>query len=334
MARRNRRSSPNTLDAWPGYVDALSTLLMVVTFVLLVFVLGQAFLSVSLNRRTHTLDALRQQLSALERTLSMTQDRNHQLDAMVASLTTERDRTKAQADALTAQIGTLTGTIAQKDQALAAAGQATQSDQATIAQLKSQLDQLNQQLQAIGQALDIAKKDMAARDAQITDLGNKLNVALADRVNQLKRYRSEFFGRLRDILKNQQGVEIVGDRFVFQSSILFPQGSATLTPEGEREIATLAHTFKQVSSQIPTDIPWILRIDGHADRQPIHSAFPSNWELSSARAITVVRVLIHEGVDPRHLAATGFADFQPLDNADTPAAYARNRRIEFRLTDR
>lgn len=254
MARRNRRGSHAPLNAWPGYVDALSTLLMIVTFVLLVFVLGQQFLSVALSRRTHSLDELRQQLAALQHTLSMTEDRNHQLDAMVASLTAQRDQTKAQADALTQQIGTLNGTIAQKDQALATAGQATQSDQATIAELKSQLEQLNQQLQAITQALDIAKKDLTTRDQQITDLGNRLNIALADKVNQLKRYRSEFFGRMRDILKDQKGVEIVGDRFVFQSSILFPQGSADLTSEGEKEITTLAHTFKQVSGQIPTDV--------------------------------------------------------------------------------
>lgn len=335
MARRSRRSSHGgELNAWPGYVDALSTLLMVVTFVLLVFVLGQQFLSVALSKRTHSLDALRQQLAALQQTLSMTEAKNTQLNAMVASLTTDRDSAKHQADVLTQQLATLNGTIAEKEQALAAAGQATQSDQATIAELKSQLEQLNQQLLAIGQALDIAKKDVTARDQQITDLGNRLNVALADKVNQLKRYRSEFFGRLQDILKNQKGVEIVGDRFVFQSSILFPQGSADLTPQGEKEIAALAHTFKQVSSQIPADIPWILRVDGHADKQPIHTAFPSNWELSSARAITVVKVLIREGVDPHHLAATGFSDYQPLDQGNTAAAYTRNRRIEFRLTDR
>lgn len=333
MARR-RRSSHNGLDAWPGYVDALSTLLMVVTFVLLVFVLGQQFLSVSLSRRTHALDAIKAQLAELQHTLSLSENRNRSLDAMVASLTAEREHLKAEADALTTQVGTLNGTIAQKDQALASAGQATQSDQATIAELKSQIEQLNIQLKAINDALDINKKDVASRDEQIKDLGNRLNIALADKVNQLKRYRSEFFGRMRDAMKNQKGVEIVGDRFVFQSSVLFPEGSADLTPEGVKEIKTLATTFKQVSGQIPKDIPWILRVDGHADKQPIHSKFPSNWELSSERAIMVVKLLIQQGVDPRHLAATGFADYQPLDDANTAQAYAHNRRIEFRLTDR
>lgn len=334
MARRSRRSSHGELNAWPGYVDALSTLLMVITFVLLVFVLGQQFLSIALSKRTHSLDALRQQLAALQHTLSMTEDRNRHLDSMMASLTNDRDNARRQADTLTQQLATLSGTIAYKEQALVAAGQTTQSDQATIAQLKSQLEQLNQQLLAISKALDVAKNDVALRDRQITDLGSKLNVALADKLNQLKRYRSEFFGRLQDILKSHKGVEIVGDRFVFQSSILFPQGNADLTPQGEKEIAALAHTFRQVSSQIPADIPWILRVDGHADKQPIHTAFPSNWELSSARAITVVKVLVKEGVDPHHLAATGFSDYQPLDPGDTASAFAHNRRIEFRLTDR
>jgi len=332
MARRRR--SQFTLDVWPGYVDALSTLLMVVTFVLLVFVLGQAFLSVSLTRREHTLDALQKQMAQLSAMLAMERGKERDLGVQVASLSSERDQVRAQAAALSGQVATLNGQVTQKDAALASAGQTNQAESAQIAALNAQMAQLNQQLAAIAAALDIAKKDEASKEQQISDLGNRLNVALAERVNRLKQYRSEFFGRMRDILKNQKGVEIVGDRFVFQSEVLFPTGSADLTPEGVKEIRTLARTFKQVSSQIPTDIPWILRVDGHADRQPIHGSFASNWELSAARAITVVRVLISEGVDPRHLAATGFADYQPLDAARTPAAYARNRRIEFRLTDR
>lgn len=334
MARRLRRAANGEMNAWPGYVDALSTLLMVVVFVLLVFVLGQQFLSVALNRRTHDLDALRAQLTQLQHTLSMSEARSKKLEAMVASITTDRDAAKTRADALSAQIGNLNGVLAQKDQALAAASNDKHTDQAEIALLRAQLDQLNIQLQAIAKALDIARQDVASRDDQIKDLGHKLNIALADKVNQLKKFRSEFFGRLRDVLKNQKGVEIVGDRFVFQSSILFPEGSADLTKEGVKEIKALAQTFKKVSSEIPTDIPWLLRVDGHADKQPIHSTFASNWELSSERAITVVKLLISQGIDPHHLAATGFSDYQPLDNGNTAAAYARNRRIEFRLTDR
>ncbi|MBS1103905.1 peptidoglycan -binding protein [Gluconobacter sp. Dm-62] len=333
MARR-RRGSHNALDAWPGYVDALSTLLMVVTFVLLVFVVGQQFLSVSLSRREHTLDALQKQLAELSHMLSMTEDKNKSLSSTVATLSDEKQHNQVQLQTLSTQIAALTGQLQSKDQALASADDTSKQQNSKISDLQAQVEELTRQLQAISNALDIEKKAEQGKDAQIADLGNKLNLALADKVNQLKRYRSEFFGRLRDLLKDQKGVNVVGDRFVFQSEILFPQGSADLTPEGRKEITTLAHTFKQVASTIPTDLPWILRVDGHADRQPIHSAFPSNWELSSERAITVVKLLIAEGVDPRHLAATGFADYQPLDAASTPAAYARNRRIEFRLTDR
>ncbi|GBQ63142.1 flagellar motor protein [Ameyamaea chiangmaiensis NBRC 103196] len=326
MARR-RRFTHGGLDVWPGYVDALSTLLMVVTFVLLVFVLGQAFLSVSLDRRQHTLDQLQHQMAELTRMLALERGHEHTLELTVASITAERDKTQAALKTLGAQLD-------QRNQDLGEQAANSRADEDEIARLNDQMIQLNQQLAAVVQTLDIAQKDVKGRDAQISDLGNRLNIALADRVEQLKKYRSEFFGRLRDILHDEKGVQVVGDRFVFQSEVLFPQGSADLSPAGQAAIQKLAHTLKQVATQIPADLPWILRVDGHADRTPIHGAFASNWELSSARAITVVKVLIGAGIDPRHLAATGFADYQPLDTAQTPAAFARNRRIEFRLTDR
>ncbi|OUJ11862.1 peptidoglycan -binding protein [Acetobacter sp. DsW_063] len=324
---RRGRAHQAGLDAWPGYVDALSTLLMVVTFVLLVFVLGQAFLSVALNRREHVLDKLQVQAAELARMLALEQKTTSDLKANVATLSAQHDKDAASLAAIGGQL----------EQARADTKKASDLDHAAedkVTQLDQQLTSLNQQLTAISQALDIAHKDVSDRDAKIADLGNRLNIALADKVEQLKRYRSEFFGRLRDVMKDQKGVQIVGDRFVFQSEVLFPTGSADLTPKGAAEIRTLAKTFRQVSSQIPADVPWILRIDGHADRQPIHTAFPSNWELSSARAITVVKLLIAEGVDPHHLAATGFSDYQPLVQGSTSEAFARNRRIEFRLTDR
>jgi chemotaxis protein MotB len=166
-------------------------------------------------------------------------------------------------------------------------------------------------------------------------LGQKLNAALAAKVEELQQYRSEFFGKLRQVLANRPGVSIVGDRFVFQSEVLFPVGSADMTDPGKTQINELAATIKQIIPEIPPNIHWIMRIDGHTDRQPIKGGpFASNWELSAARAITVVNLLIADGVPPEHLAATGFADYQPLDGGDTPDAYAKNRRIELRLTDR
>ncbi|WP_048861875.1 peptidoglycan -binding protein, partial [Acidisphaera rubrifaciens] len=210
-----------------------------------------------------------------------------------------------------------------------------QSARAQIALLNQQVAAMRAQLQQVSGALDLAQATMRDKDAQISNLGEKLNAALAKKVEELQRYRSEFFGRLRDVLAGRPGLQVVGDRFVFQSEVLFPVGSADLTPSGADEIGALAKTIKQIASEIPANLPWILRVDGHADRQPIdHGRFASNWELSAARAITVVKLLIADGVPPDHLAATGFADYQPLDAADTPAAYARNRRIELRLTDR
>jgi chemotaxis protein MotB len=210
------------------------------------------------------------------------------------------------------------------------------SARAQIALLNKQVDELKAQLTSVANALDLAQTQGKDKDTQIANLGQKLNVALASKVEELQRYRSEFFGKLRDVLANRPGVQIVGDRFVFQSEVLFPVGSAELTPAGQAGITALAVTIKDIAAEIPPDIKWIMRIDGHTDHQPIKPGFPyaSNWELSTARAITVVKLLIADGVPAEHLAATGFADNEPLDPADTPDAYAKNRRIELRLTDR
>ncbi|GAN59570.1 flagellar motor protein MotB [Acetobacter cibinongensis] len=326
MARRRRKLHAG-LDAWPGYVDALSTLLMVVVFVLLVFVMGQTLLSAALNRREHVLEKLQGQAAELSRQLDTEHARNRALSDSVSGLQSQHQQDVAALSAHTAAEEEARNTAD-------AAAALTVADRLRMTQLNDQLTDLNAQLAALGQALTVSQKTAQSQSEKITDLSSKLNAALVNKVNELSRYRSEFFGRLRDSLHDQKGVHIVGDRFVFQSEVLFPVGSAELSPEGQKEIVTLAHTLKTVTAHIPNDIPWLLRVDGHADRQPIHTAFPSNWELSSARAITVVKLLVAEGISPRRLAATGFADYQPLDSQNTPEAYARNRRIEFRLTDR
>ncbi|GBQ42086.1 peptidoglycan -binding protein [Komagataeibacter europaeus] len=320
MARRSRRSIRSELNAWPGYVDALSTLLMVIIFVLLVFVLGQAFLSVTLNKRQQALDQLEREVAKLGQMLSLEKSHTTALQGEVASLHKAHDADVATATSLTAQLNQQTS---ERDSA-----------QAHATALDDQVAQLRAQLAAISAALEVTENEVHDRDQKISNLGMQLNVALAKKVEQLQQYRSEFFGRLRSVMQDHKGIQIVGDRFVFQSEVLFPVGGAELSPEGEAEIKVLAKTLRQVAAQIPPDVPWILRVDGHADRQPIHTAFPSNWELSSARAITVVKLLIAEGIDPHHLAATGFSDYQPLDHGTTAEALAHNRRIEFRLTDR
>ena len=370
MPANARRRGDNGLNAWPGYVDALSTLLMVIIFVLLVFVLAQAFLSVTLSSRDKQLDEVNRQLAELTSMLSLERSHEATLQAAIAQLNQQVATGNEVRAALAQQLSVARGQAAQASQQLTQATQtrdqlaaeladararladataratsATQqsaedrkfsdSAKAQLALLAQQVEQLKAQLAAVSQALDLSVKEGRDKDAQITNLGQRLNAALAAKVEELQQYRSEFFGKLRQVLANRPGISVVGDRFVFQSEVLFPVGSADLTPAGVAQINTLADTIRQIMPEIPKNIPWILRVDGHTDSQPIKGGpFASNWELSAARAITVVKLLISDGVPPEHLAATGFSDYQPLDTANTPEAYAKNRRIELRLTDR
>jgi chemotaxis protein MotB len=206
---------------------------------------------------------------------------------------------------------------------------------AQIALLNAQMDELRAQLATIARSLELSEASTRDKDVQIANLGSRLNAALAQKVEELQQYRSEFFGRLREVLAGRPGIQVVGDRFVFQSEVLFPAGSADLSQNGMEQMFRLAETLRDITRDIPREVNWVLRVDGHADRQPVLSTrFPSNWELSAQRAITVVKLLIIAGVPADRLAATAFGDNQPLDPSDTPDAYARNRRIELRLTDR
>jgi len=510
MALRRRGGQGEHLNAWPGYVDALSTLLMVIIFVLLVFVLAQAFLSVALTGRDRALDRVNRQMAELTDMLSLERSRANELRLSVAQLNRDLTAATAARDSLSGQLAALRAeqmralgdrdtalaererlsqrladaeaqiaaaqarttqqlaqgadiarradqaaqdaattagqlgqarrdlegartqldanrrtlettqqelagartalAIAQREleatqarleemkrqaealdrtvqadratiearlsdlarmaeqvraltalrdelerQAREAAGRATteaqqraavaaqlaeeqklgESARAQIALLNRQMDELRQQMAALGRALEASEASAREKDVQITNLGQRLNAALAQKVEELQSYRSEFFGRLREVLAGRPGIQVVGDRFVFQSEVLFPVGSAELTPAGTDQIFRLADTLRELAKDIPRDVNWILRVDGHADRQPVAGArFASNWELSAARAINVVRLLALAGIPPNRLAATAFGDNQPLDGGDSPDAYARNRRIEIRLTDR
>ncbi len=439
MPRNRRRGASEELNPWPGFVDALSTLLMVIIFVLLVFVLAQAFLSVALTGRDRALDKLNRQVAELSDMLSLERSRTGELQLSATSLgrdlltanaareqaardlatsradaariQAERDAMRAERDRLSARLadaelqaqsalarntqlqarvtetagrtdaaGQETATVAtqladtrrqlaqsraelarltalrdeleqqvkdaavratteeQRRQALAVQladeQKLSESGRAQIALLTQQMGALREQMQKVSAALDLAEAAGRDQNAQIANLSTRLNTALASKVEELQRYRSEFFGRLRDVLQNRQDVQVVGDRFVFQSEVLFPAGSADMSPSGQEQIRKLATTLKQIAAEIPPDVNWLLRVDGHADRQPRRSGDAGNWELSSQRAINVVKLLVDEGIPARRLAATGFGEYQPLDPGDTTAAYARNRRIELRLTDR
>ncbi len=438
-------------NAWPGYVDVLSTLLMVVIFVLMVFVIAQFFLSSALSGRDEALERLTRQIAELGDLLSLERQANAELRINVAELsaelqdsTAERDELRQQLtvvigerdsatssladinsrlaaildernelssgaedirsqlavvigerDSLAAQLADANNRLADATARLEAADdntvlvsrqledayKAIEADKAKITALLGdiaalhslrnemakklletsdrarqelaaekelskeallQVELLNRQLVALRQqlarlavALEASEAEAEEKNIQIANLGQRLNAALASKVEELARYRSEFFGRLREVLGDRPDIQIVGDRFVFQSEVLFASGSAEIGIDGQVQLARLASTLLQIGREIPSDIDWILRVDGHTDRRPISSSsFPSNWELSAARAISVIRFLRAQGIPAERLAATGFAEFRPLDDRDDEIAYRRNRRIEIKLDQR
>lgn len=440
LARRTR-----SINVWPGFVDALASVLLVFIFMLLIFVLAQFNLSGILAGREAALQRLTHSINELAHTLSLERAKSTSLSAQVKQLTGELHatlaakeslsaqlqsttqraaRAEAQAADLSAQLGraeqtvsanketielklreiaslqqdiatlrqmsqklearvaALSGQLGQRTTELGAARDRSRQLQAQLAsqqertllaqttinrrdiriadltlqiqaqnkalteqrqlsartqdrvsQLNQQIGALRQQLAEVSAALELSKTKVKNQQLQIADLGKQLNVALVRKVQELNRYRSEFFGRLRAILGNRKDIRIVGDRFVFQSEILFATGSATLGAVGREQMTGVAQSLKELEKRIPKDIQWVLRVDGHTDRRPIHTAqFPSNWELSTARALSIVRFLISQGIPPNRLVAAGFGEYHPLDPADTPEAWRRNRRIELRLT--
>lgn len=422
IAKRSQRE----FNVWPGYVDALSALLMVVIFLVLIFSIAQFLLSQVLSGQESELALLQRKVSELTSQLGLEDRRNRELAATVSELSFTvssltdtktmlddrvaemaagaqqdqaqieqqllligslqedidalrqvrldledriggmtavlqsgkaeigmlRDRSKALeaglADArertLLAQqtiqdkdirIQALSALIGEQEQALKDERRLSANARAQIAQLNQSIAVLKSRLELISRALDLAHGESAVKDTEIKDLGKRLNLALARRINDLESYRSEFFGRLRTVLGDNPLIRIEGDRFVFQAELLFSTGSAELGNAGMHHLSQLALTLKELADKIPPEINWILRIDGHTDRVPVTSGrFSSNWELSTARAVSVVRFLSSQGIPETHMAAAGFSKFHPLDPTDTPEAYRKNRRIEIKLTAR
>lgn len=418
MAAISRREHRSTV-IWPGFVDALATLLMVIIFLLLIFVLAQFFLGQALSGRDKALRELESDLSELSRVLALTKSENEQLQLGVdslrdqlsaslearanlesqlaglradyasaqAELSAMRARSAADKEAIDrqlAEIADLSGDVAalralkqelekevsalsfraaeaekQRDEleqslaettgslarieserdelkvGLAEKEEIADSARAQLALMNKQMAALRQQLDSLNAALDAAEAEAEKKDVQIKSLGQRLNAALASKVQELSRYRSEFFGRLREVIGSREDVRIVGDRFVLQSELLFAKGSADLGDGGRNELAKLATTLLEIAIKMPDDIDWILRIDGHTDSDPISTAkFPSNWELSTARALSVVHHLISEGIPANRLAATGFGEYYPIETGTSEAAKAKNRRIELKFTQR
>ena len=405
LARRNRSGGPESF-IWPGFVDGLATLLMVIIFVLMVFFLIQTNLAMRVSGQDETLTKLRTEISTLAELLNLERTRtgdlvlaNEQLSNSLAGAETTIDSLNARIASLEESLGLATAAKSDLDARLQAAISRAENAESEVAAQQAALDQRQIELQDLAnriaameaaqataraehedaiaalkrtqkaalnerdetinatrqeillltQSINALKmklgqlqalldeKEEEARQAKEASLNltRKLNDALSSKVAELQRFRSEFFGRLRDILKDRSDIRIVGDRFVFQSEVLFYIGSAKIGPEGERQLLELSTALRELSDEIPTDIDWVLQVSGHTDDLPINTPlYKDNWDLSSARAISVVRYLILAGVDPDRLSASGFGEFQPIDTSDSDAARARNRRIEMKLTQR
>nr|MBS0020716.1 peptidoglycan -binding protein [Gammaproteobacteria bacterium] len=420
MTRRTRY----TIDIWPGFVDALASILMVFIFMLLIFVLAQFFLTDTLEGRNQALSQLSQGINQLFDVLSLERKKSTELQESVDALSSRLEATLTERDSLAReltnateraesavsqanelrakltdalqtitgdkeqieqqlgeisalqgdvvalerlraqledQIAGLNATLKQRDNELSAAKQQSQSvnerlaearesthsvqaalteqqgltskAEAKITLLNSQIVALRKQLSELSSVLALSKATVADQKVEIAELGQRLNIALSNKVQELSRYRSEFFGRLREVLGQRSDIQIVGDRFVLQSELLFTSGAAELGPAGKEQLSELADTLKEIAEDIPADIAWILSVAGHTDRRPIRTAqFPSNWELSTARALSIVNYLIGQGIAPDRLSAAGFGEFHPVDPGNTADAYRRNRRIEIKLT--
>ncbi|ODT26584.1 MAG: hypothetical protein ABS35_10520 [Kaistia sp. SCN 65-12] len=336
---RSRRSQ--VTNYWPGFVDALSSLLLVIIFLLSLFMLSQFFLGQEISGKDTAMSRLNAQIAELTELLQLEKVNSSDLETTIATLTatlssatTERDQMAAQLAGLGNGADGKDATIAQLESDLSAQTDLSREAAAQVALLNQQLAALRTQLAALEQALQASEATDVENRTQIADLGRRLNLALAQRVQDLSRYRSDFFGKLRQVLEGRTDVRIVGDRFVFQSEVLFGAGEATISDAGRTEMAKLAAVIKELISQIPADVNWVLRIDGHTDKRPINTPeFPSNWELSAARAIAVTKYFVEQGIPAQHLVAAGFGDSRPIDTGDTEEAFAKNRRIEFKLTD-
>ncbi len=338
--RARRRMRP--IDYWPGFVDALSTMLLVIIFLLSVFMLAQFFLAREVTGKDTALTKLNREIEQLSALLALERSSKTEADTKVAYLSSNLEAAQQAKARLQSEFDSRNAGADSAGSASAAARKDLETQKDVSAQALARIDILNQQiaalrrqLGALEEALAASEKSGAESQEKIADLGARLNVALAQKVQELARYRSDFFGRLRQILGDRPGVSVVGDRFIFQSEVLFESSQASLDAAGRAELDKLAAALIELEHEIPPDIPWIARVDGHTDKKPIQSAqFPSNWSLSAARAIAVVQYLISKGVAPQRLAAAGFGEFQPLDPGDSDEANRRNRRIELKITEK
>jgi chemotaxis protein MotB len=339
IARGRRRPQQ---DYWPGFVDVLSTLLLVVTFLMSMFMIAQYFASQESSSKDTALSALKKQISSLNELLALEKSGKKRVEDELASLSVTLGAAEREKSRLQGLLGSAGEKGSSADQRIIALSGEVDEQKKISSQALAQVELLNQQIAALRRqiaALEGTLESSEKRDrdsqARIADLGQRLNVALAQRVQELSRYRSDFFGGLRKALGNREDMQIVGDRFVFQAEVFFDSGSAEINPEGLAQLDKLGTALLELERQIPADINWVMRVDGHTDARPIATAsFASNWELSSGRAISVVKHLIGRGVSANRLVAAGFGEYQPLIGGNSEAEMRRNRRIELKLTEK
>jgi chemotaxis protein MotB len=342
MARGRSRRGGDHGEFWPGYVDVLSTLLLTVTFLMSIFMISQYFVGQESSGKDDALKRLNRQISELTSLLSLekgksksVEDELAALQASLSSVLAERDRLSGLAGLGDTRVQTAEGRIMELTKQLDDQQSVSNEALAKVDLLNQQLLALRRQIGALNEALQAAEAKDQDAQARITDLGARLNLVLAKQVQELQRYRSDFFGRLRELLRGRKDIRVVGDRFVFQSEVLFPSGQAQMTVDGLAAIDQLAQAIVEVERQIPAEVDWVIQVDGHTDQRPISSReFPSNWELSAARAISVVKYLISRGVSANRLVAAGYGEFAPLEAGTSDEVLRRNRRIELKLTNR
>ena len=340
LARARRRPAP--ANYWPGFVDMLSTLLLVVTFLMSMFMLTNYFVTQQASGKDTLLSRLNRQLSQLTELLALERSKKQSVEDSLAALQAtlaEKDKENTRLTGLVGEQGGKTenaeGRATELGTQLDQQKQITNDALAKVEMLNQQLAALRLQLASLQEALDASDAKDKDNQVKIAELGQRLNVALAKKVQELARYRSDFFGKLKEALGDRPDFQVVGDRFVFASDVLFDSGSADLKPDAAPQLDKLADALKQLETKIPSDIAWVMRVDGHTDIHPIATPqFPSNWELSAERAIAVVRYLMDKGVPANRLVAAGFGEFQPIDSGTDDAALAKNRRIELKLTER
>jgi len=340
LSRRSRAN--DNAYYWPGFVDAMAQLLLVIVFLLSVFMVAQFLLAREITGQDTALIKLRSQIAELSSLLALEKSAKAELETSLGSLSGSLKIARNKTSELQSLLEGLSKDEKSSNEVTVQLETKLKTEKDLSSQALARVELLNQQIAALRRQIGILNDALEAAEnrdkeskTQITDLGRRLNSALAQRVRELARFRSEFFGRLRRILSNRSDVSIVGDRFVFQSEVLFPKGATEINPLGAKELDKLASAIKQLEKEIPSDIAWVLRVDGHTDTDPINTAqMKSNWELSAARAIAVVKQLIAKGVPPNRLVAAGFGEYQPIDTADTDEAKALNRRIELKLTER